>query len=204
MRVGVIDCGSGNLASVQNAFRYVGADVELIRQPGQLGDASHIVLPGVGSFPDLMQRLTTTGFADALPNEIAAKGKPFLGICVGMQVLATTGHEFESCAGLGLIPGQVRPIDTTRSQQRLPHVGWNDVAPSRSSPLYEGMSQPAFYFVHGFHLVPDDPSSVTGTCDYGEGVTASIEHGNILGVQFHPEKSQHDGLRLMRNFLHVS
>ncbi len=204
MYVGVIDCGSGNLASVQNALRCVGADSKLIHEPRGLANASHIVLPGVGSFPDLMQRLTASGFADALANGIAATGKPFLGICIGMQVLATTGHEFESCAGLGLIPGEVRSIDTTRSRQRLPHVGWNDVTSSRSSPLYEGMDQPAFYFVHRFHLAPDDPSCVTGTCDYGEGVTASIQHGNIFGVQFHPEKSQHDGLRLLRNFLHLS
>lgn len=204
MYVGVIDCGSGNLTSVRNALRYLGAEVELIRHPVQLAHASHIVLPGVGSFPDLMERLTATGFADALPNEMTHKAKPFLGICIGMQVLATTGLEFETCPGLGIIPGQVRPIDTSRTNERLPHVGWNEVEASASSPLYEGMDQPAFYFVHSFHLVPDDPACVTGTCTYGEGITASVQRDNIFGVQFHPEKSQHDGLRLLRNFLHLS
>jgi len=203
VRVGLIDYGAGNLASVRNALEQVGASPSIVRDADELDGATHLILPGVGAFGRTMKLLRERGFCDELPRRTRDAGTPLLGICVGMQVLARTGYEFEPCLGLGLIEGQVRRLEPGPHGHRLPHVGWNDVEVLRSCPLFEGLADPVFYFVHGYNLDPADPNDCVATCDYGSGVTAAVQRGRVYGVQFHPEKSQHDGLRVLRNFVQL-
>lgn len=201
MRVGLIDYGAGNQASVRNALEHVGHPPIMVRTPADLERVSHIALPGVGAFHEAMRRLEERGFVDALRRQAVEKGKPLLGVCVGMQVLADVGYEFETTVGLGLIKGTVRKVDVDSTVDRLPHIGWNDVAVTRSCHLFDGMAEPTFYFAHSYTMVLDDEADGVATCDYGRGVVAAVHKENVFGVQFHPEKSQHDGLQLLRNFL---
>jgi glutamine amidotransferase len=198
--IAVIDYGMGNLRSVLNALDSLGAESQLVPSAAQLDGADKLVLPGVGAFGDGMRHLHERGFAAELPERVA-EGQPLLGICLGMQLLATRGYEHGEHDGLGLIPGEVRYIETDEAL-RIPHVGWNELTIERESPLLGGLDEsPMFYFVHSYELVPDDPSVVTGTTDYGRPVNATVERDNVYGVQFHPEKSQRSGLALLRNFL---
>lgn len=200
MVIGVIDYGMGNLRSVLNALERLGAERRLVREGHELDAVDRAVLPGVGAFGDGMRQLRERGFAEALPDYVAG-GRPLLGICLGMQLLGTLSHEHGRHAGLNIIPGEVRYIDTDPAL-RIPHVGWNELCVGRASPLLDGLDDiPMFYFVHSFELHPDDPSAVTATADYGRPITASVEHENAYGVQFHPEKSQRCGLRVLENFL---
>lgn len=200
MRVGLIDYGAGNLSSVRNALEFIDAPPIMIRHPEDFGQVTHLVLPGVGSFPQAMQRLSERGLDDAIRTATLRDGKPLLGICVGMQVLADRGHEFESRDGLGLIPGEVTKLDVNGTADRLPHVGWNSVEVRRPSPLMRGLENPTFYFVHSYNFDVAEPDDCVATCDYVSGVTACVQRDRIFGVQFHPEKSQRDGLQLLRNF----
>lgn len=199
MRVGVIDCGGGNVTSVVNALTHVGATVSRIDHAGDVDQCSHLVLPGVGSFPETMKRLDSRGFSDALRGYVRS-GKPLLGICVGMQVLADRGDEFGECCGMGLVSGLVTRIDTNATRDRLPHMGWNDVVRRGDCPLLAGLDQPTFYFVHSYRFSPAIDGDVAGWCDYGDGFCAVLHTDNVFGVQFHPEKSQSDGLKLLGNF----
>ena len=203
MRVGLIDYGAGNLTSVRNALEFVDAAPALVRQPQNLASVTHLVLPGVGSFPRTMQRLRERGLDEAIREATQRDGKPLLGICVGMQVLADRGHEFETCPGLGLIPGDVRKLKVNGTGARLPHIGWNQVTVRGASPLLESLENPTFYFVHSYNFEPQDPADCVATCDYATGVTACVQRGLVFGVQFHPEKSQRDGLQLLRNFVNI-
>lgn len=199
--IGLIDYGAGNYASVSNALRSLELDIARVTTPQQVDQVSHLILPGVGAFAAAMRKLQALGLIDALRDAVLKKGKPFLGICVGLQVLASTGREFETCPGLGWIAGSVDKIDLHGYSLRLPHIGWNSLELRRSSPLVAGLGDsPTFYFVHSYHLTPDDSEAVLATCDYGGPVVSIVEKDNIFGVQFHPEKSQHDGLQLLRNF----
>lgn len=199
-RIGIIDYGSGNFGSVWNAHRYLGLEAEAVTHPSQLESVSHILLPGVGSFGRAMERLGAMGIPEALGRHVMEKGKPFLGVCVGMQVLAGLGMEFGEHAGLGFIPGKVVRIEPGEGLP-VPHMGWNEVQLPSPSPLFAGMPErPSFYFVHSYHLLPEDPSHVSAYCEYGGRLSAAASRGNVHGVQFHPEKSQEDGLRLLRNF----
>ncbi len=203
-RVALVDYGSGNYASVRNAFRHLGVTVADVERPEQLEAESHIVLPGVGAFGNVMDKLSKSGFTEAIRREVLHREKFFLGICVGMQVLATTGMEFGSHPGLGIIPGKVTPIEPDDGKLSIPHMGWNQVSVQGDCALFTGMDlEPTFYFVHSFHFLPDNPEDRLGICDYGGPVTACVGRNRVFGVQFHPEKSQEAGLQLLRNFANI-
>jgi len=198
--IGLIDYGMGNLRSVLNALDRLGVAGRVVGEGDQLAGVDKALLPGVGAFGDGMRELRERGFTEALPAYVA-DGRPLLGICLGMQLLGTVSHEHGEHSGLDLIPGVVRQIETDPTL-RIPHVGWNELAVERPSRLLDGLDDPPmFYFVHSYELKPDDPAALTGTTDYGRPLTATVEHGTAYGVQFHPEKSQRCGLRVLENFL---
>lgn len=199
--VSIINCGSGNFQSVFNAFSYLGVNIDVVTHAAQLKEARRIVLPGVGAFGALMDRLSSAGFVDALHEYVFSQDRPYLGICVGMQILASSGTEFSHSAGLNVIPGECRRLDVREHKLPLPHVGWNQVLPKPGSELFAEIEEPPFfYFVHSFHLDLRQPEHLLATSEYGATVTAAVRAGNAYGVQFHPEKSQAAGLRLLRNF----
>ena len=204
IRVGIIDYGISNITSVLNAFLYLGCNVKIVSESKELSDFTHLVLPGVGSFPKGMENLIVKGYDEAISNEVE-KGKPILGLCLGMQLFAESGEEFKLTNGLGLIEGHIAKIDTGESGLRLPHIGWNKVTFKNNSVMASGVPEsPAFYFVHSYSYSNPNESYVTGICDYSNEVVAFIEKDNIFGAQFHPEKSQADGLLLLKNFTKVS
>lgn len=199
--IAIIDVNYGNQRSVFNAFTAIGADVRLTRDHADLRDARALVLPGVGAFADGMAALERYDLIGLLRREVLDAGKPFLGICVGLQLLATIGLEHGETPGLGWIPGSVLPLNVGRQPLRVPHVGWNDVRFLRTDGLYAGMGErAAFYFLHSYVLRPEHPTAVSGVTNYGEDFTASLESGNIAATQFHPEKSHHTGLKLLENW----
>jgi glutamine amidotransferase len=192
----------GNLRSVLNAFDLIGADAQLVDTPAGLEPADRIVIPGVGAFRDAMAALDERGFTEALPR-VAESGRPILGICLGMQLLASQSSEHGEHTGLDLIPGRVERIEPGLGL-RVPHVGWNDLSVTRESPLLDGWGgEVTCYFVHSYELRPDDSESVIATTDYGRPLTACVQSANVYGAQFHPEKSADDGLRLLRNFVSI-
>lgn len=198
--IGIVSYGTGNVMSVRNAFAALGADVLVAERPAQLEQVTHIVLPGVGAFGNGIRNLRNLGFIEALEQEIFGKEKPFMGICLGMQLLATTGLEQGHHAGLNWVPGVV--VRFPQGQLRVPLVGWCDVKVSRPAGLFQGFnSAPAFYFVHSYHFVPESSEVITSTCAYGIEFVASIQKSNIFGTQFHPEKSHRAGLAFLRNFV---
>lgn len=188
--------------SVGNALAAAGGEVMMATAPEQLDGVSHVVLPGVGSFPAGMERLQRGGWVRWL-RQLPRSGTSLLGICLGMQLLADTGSEHASTEGLGLIPGTVEPLQPTDPRIRIPHIGWNDVHVARDgTPLGSTSSGPdAFYFVHSFAFVPSDPRDAVATTDHGGPFVSAVARDNVLGVQFHPEKSQRAGLELLRSFL---
>lgn len=198
--IAVVDYGMGNVGSAVNAMRHVGAECKLTADPADLERATHIILPGVGAFPDGMAELRARGLVSVLEREVLTKKKPFLGICLGMQLLADGGDESGGAEGLGWIHGRTKRLPVDERSVRLPHIGWNDVSFGNSS-LFAGIASHDFYFVHSFALVPQDPQVVIGTCNYGVDFAAAVASGNVYGVQFHPEKSQKSGLRLLQNFI---
>jgi glutamine amidotransferase len=202
MRVVVIDYGMGNLGSVRRASEECGADVEVSDQPVDLRSATHIILPGVGSFTDGMANLTSHGWVSAIREAVLNDGIPLLGICLGMQLLAEIGYEGGETPGLGLIPGKVDLLKSTSSVERIPHVGWNEIFSSNQASLFEGIPDGSdFYFVHSYHFKVKDPSHVVATTPYCGGFISAVQSGNVYGVQFHPEKSQRSGFQLLKNFL---
>lgn len=204
MKIGIINYGMGNLGSVRRAFEELGADPIIANHPSALYDVNRIVLPGVGAFRDGMAHLDQSGWSEAL-HEVVGQGKPVLGICLGMQMLATTGHEGGVTSGLGLIPGKVQRLDTLGCNLRIPHVGWNEVKYSRDDALFDGIRNASdFYFVHSYAFVPQDQEYLMATSPYGVDLTAVVRWGNVFGCQFHPEKSSKAGRRLLRNFLNYS
>ncbi len=202
--IAIVDYGMGNLRSVLNACLALGCEAELARGPEQLKDATRIILPGVGAFGDGMENLSAAGWIPALAEEVRGKGKPLLGICLGMQVLATAGTEHGNHHGLGWIDGVVDLMRPEDRRVRIPHIGWNDVHIVKADGLYAGLSgAPTFYFVHGYALLPKDPSLVSGLASHGVDFVASVEAPPIYGTQFHPEKSQRAGMQVLRNFASV-
>ena len=200
-RVAIIDYGMGNLRSVATAMTSLGGEATIATHPEHLVRADRIILPGVGAFADGMRNLLERGWVDSLEEEVRRKGKPFLGLCVGMQVLADRGTEHGSNPGLGWIAGTVERLPSDNGL-RVPHIGWNDVEFTAGHAMYDGLGESeAFYFVHSYVLHPEDDSVTSGVCDYGQSFAASIEHENIRAAQFHPEKSHRAGLRLLQNFL---
>lgn len=197
----IIDYGMGNLFSVENALKHLGAEVKISNTEEDIQTADKIILPGVGAFPDGMKNLKNLGIIEILEEAVFENKKPILGICLGMQLLATEGEEDSPTMGLGWIAGRVRRFDIDENHFRLPHVGWNDIVPRKDTFLFRGVERPTFYFVHSYHLVPEDNSVVAATCAYGEDFVTAVQKDNIIGVQFHPEKSQRSGLRVLKNFI---
>ncbi len=204
MTVAIIDYGSGNLRSAARAFKRRSAEpVAVTSSPADVARADRIVLPGVGAFADCRQGLLALpGMEETLVRAVLEKGRPFLGICVGMQLLATEGEEHGVHPGFGWLPGRIIPLTPTDPALKIPHMGWNSIRALRPHPLLAGLAPEAyFYFVHSFHMLPDAPGDVLATTDYGGPVTAMAVRDNLAGVQFHPEKSQRTGARLIENFL---
>lgn len=212
MSVAIIDCGSGNLHSARKAFERAareaggGHEVKVTARPEDALAAEHIVLPGVGAFADCRRGLgAVAGMVEALEEAVRKRGRPFLGICVGAQLMATRGLEHEVVPGLDWIPGDVAPIKPRDPALKIPHMGWNTLDVKRSHPLLDGVRTGASglhaYFVHSYQLYADDLGDVVATADYGGPVTALVARDNIAGTQFHPEKSQTLGLALIANFL---
>ena len=192
----IVDYGVGNLKSVTNAMDYLGLKTCITSDRKELELADAIILPGVGAFPDAADKLRAAGLDQVLIAQ--AERKPILGICLGMQLLLDRGEEVRECAGLGLVPGAVRKIET---DLKLPHIGWNSLSFPNSSPLFVGVEAGSYvYFVHSFCAVADDPKTVIAQTDYGVPVTAAAQKGNVYGCQFHPEKSGEVGLQILRNF----
>jgi glutamine amidotransferase len=196
----IIDYGMGNLFSVKNALDAIGVESIISDNPNDLKKADKIILPGVGAFPDGMKNLKNRGFVEVLEKEVLEKKKLFLGICLGMQLLASDGEEHKLTKGLGWIDGHVRKFNV-QSDFRIPHIGWNDIFIKKENPLFGAIKTPVFYFVHSYHIIPKDSSVVIATCNYGEEFVVAIQKDNIFGVQFHPEKSQKCGLELLKNFI---
>ena len=203
IKIAIIDYGMGNLRSVANAFNAIGYLASIVQNPNDLSQFSHIVLPGVGAFGDGMKNLRSSGWIDVLEREIIEKRKPFLGICLGMQLLATMGTEHGLYEGLNWISGTVKKIESNDPQIRVPHVGWNDVLFLKKSGLYKDLeNSQAFYFVHSYVLdIKDKSSVVSGLTGHGIEFISSIEKDNIYATQFHPEKSQKIGLKVLENFI---
>jgi glutamine amidotransferase len=199
--VALVDYGMGNRRSVEKALEHVGATVVRTADRGAIAAADAIVVPGVGAFPEAMRRLDALGL-DALIRERAAAGVPVLGICLGMQLLFESSTEHEGAAGLGLLGGKVTRLDAPGL--KIPHIGWNTVSFTRPATLTEGLGDAAaFYHVHTYACRPADESDVVGRGEYGERFVSIVERANVMGVQFHPEKSSLDGLALLRNFVRV-
>ena len=202
MKIAIIDYGMGNLHSAAKALEKVGAQVAVTRDPELVRQADKVVLPGVGAFGDCMKNLNERGLAPVI-HEVIAAGKPFLGICVGLQMLFEGSEEDPGVAGLGIFKGLVRKI--VAPGLKVPHMGWNSLALQAASPLFQGLPPAAYvYFVHSFHAVPTDESCITAVTDYGGQVTAAVGRGLVQAVQFHPEKSSAVGLKILSNFKEMS
>jgi glutamine amidotransferase len=203
--IAIVDYDMGNLRSVQKAFEAVGYPAAVTRNPQAIADASHVVLPGVGAFGDCMRNLEAYGLVEPVLRAISS-GKPFLGICLGLQLLFTESEEFGTHQGLGVVPGKVVRFSSSNADAsprtlKVPHMGWNSLAMQRRTPLLDGVPDAAYvYFVHSYYVVPDDQSVVSTTTDYGRPFVSSIMRDNIYACQFHPEKSQAGGLRIIKNF----
>ena len=202
MTVGIIDYGMGNLLSVKNALEILGAEVSVCTQPQDIYRVDKIVLPGVGAFTDCMSNLHSKGFVEALNENVMKGAKPILGICLGMQVMARKGDENGGCPGLGWFDAEVVRLTPQDSSLRIPHIGWNNIAFNLNSPLFGGLPEsPDVYFVHSYYMKCGSADNVDATFDYSGTFTAAVRKNNIMGTQFHPEKSQDIGLKILDNFL---
>ncbi len=207
--VALIDYGSGNLRSAEKALaraareRSTDHEIVVTADPAAVARGDRIVLPGVGAFADCMHGLSAIpGMIDALTETVLKRGMPFLGICVGMQLLATVGREFGDNSGLGWIEGEVVKLTPSDPALKIPQIGWNELSVARPHPLFDGMAPGAHaYFVHSYAMRTSDSAAVLATSDYGSPFTAAVGRDNIVGTQFHPEKSQAVGLTLLGNFL---
>lgn len=201
--IAVIDYGMGNIKSVVNALLYLGEDVAVTADPGKIEDASHIILPGVGAFGKAMSNLEKLDLVNILNDQVSKKGKPFLGICLGLQLLAKSSHEHGVHSGFGWIDGDVRKFNIDDAGLKLPHMGWNEIVPKTEHPVFNHLKddQYTFYFVHSYHIECNDTGDVAATCDYGYEFPAVICRDNIIATQFHPEKSQDNGIQFLENFI---
>ena len=199
MRIAIVDYGMGNLLSVRNEYEFLVADVEIVSTSARVADFGGFILPGVGAFGEGVAGLHKRGFVDALEREVIQKKKPFLGICLGLHLLATTGFELGTFQWLDWVGGVVDRLRVPTSL-RVPHIGWNAV--EGRGALFENLPPgSAFYFVHSYCVTPANTAAISGTTEYGDRFVSAIEQDNVLGVQFHPEKSHKIGLALLRNFL---
>jgi glutamine amidotransferase len=200
----IIDYGMGNLRSVQKGFERLGFTAKVTSDPGEVERAGKLVLPGVGAFRDCMDNLRSGGFVEPIKRHIE-DGRPFLGICLGLQLLFTESEEFGRHQGLDIIPGRVVRFPAEMHQGgeglKVPHMGWNQIAIRRQAPIFKGVAEGAsVYFVHSYYVIPDDDSVVATVTDYGITFCSSIWRDNVMATQFHPEKSQTVGLRILKNF----
>jgi imidazole glycerol-phosphate synthase subunit HisH len=202
VRVAILNYGMGNLRSAAMAFEHVGASVEVTSEHDAVRAAHAVVLPGVGAFPKAMEAVRRLGL-DELVRERVEAGVPVLGICLGMQLLFESSTELGGASGIGLVAGSVEPLEA--AGLKVPQIGWNEVEWRPEKQLATGLgARTAMYHVHSFAARPADPDIVAGTATYGAEFVSAIEHGNLFGVQFHPEKSSRDGLQLLRNFVNVA
>ena len=196
--IALIDYGMGNLGSVANALRFIECEFEITSDPKVLGGADAAILPGVGAFGDCMENLRECGLVEPI-RDFAASDRPFLGICLGLQLLFTEGEEMGTYAGLDIVPGRV--IRFTHSL-KIPQIGWNQIQIRQDCPQLEGIADGSYvYFVHSYHVVPEDPEVVATVTDYGYEFCSAIRRGNLFATQFHPEKSSLIGLQILRNFV---
>ncbi|MDE5616955.1 MAG: imidazole glycerol phosphate synthase subunit HisH [Clostridia bacterium] len=198
--IAIVDYGMGNLRSVQKAFEYLGYTAKITDRATDLKDADRIVLPGVGAFKDAIDALQKSGVEKVMKEEIA-KGKPFLGICLGMQMLFDKSYEDGEYQGLGLVKGEVKRFETNL---KVPHIGWNRLVVKKRTPLFDGVDDLNFYFVHSYHASGCRQEDIETTCEYSYEFTASVNKDNVWGVQFHPEKSGDSGLKLLANFAKIN
>lgn len=197
--IAIIDYGMGNLRSVHKAFEAVGHQAVVTREARLIADASHVVLPGVGAFGDCMANLKQYDLIDPILAAIES-GKPFLGICLGLQLLFSESEEFGTHKGLGIIPGRVRKFVLNPSL-KVPHMGWNDIQIVRPAPPFEGITRGSYcYFVHSYYVEPADSAVVAAVTEYGHPFAAAVWKDNVIACQFHPEKSQRIGLQIIKNF----
>ncbi len=200
--IGIVHCGSGNIASVASAIDHLGGDLTIVEYPEELDDCDRIILPGVGSFFEIMGKLRKNEFVHSLHRNAVERRKPTLGICLGMQLMAAQGTEGGASDGLGWFAGCVEKMSPAIFSERIPHVGWNQILLRRPHKLLAGVPPSAdFYFVHSFSMRTEDADDVIATCDYAGGVTAIVGRDNIFATQFHPEKSQDYGIQILENFL---
>jgi imidazole glycerol-phosphate synthase subunit HisH len=199
MKIGIVNQGIGNVGSVHSALAFYRYNVLLVNKPSDLKDIGVIVLAGVGNFPTAVSRMRDSKLWDRINEEVLVKKKPVIGICLGMQLFADVGYEGGEHKGFGWIKGKV--VKLNGDNLKLPHMGWNKVDASDTA-LFSGMRYSFFYFMHSYHFLPDDNSVVVATTNYGDAkIISAVRQDNIAGVQFHPEKSQADGLRLLRNMI---
>ena len=201
--IAIVDYGMGNLRSVANAIAYCGAEPQVTDRADDLAEASHLVLPGVGAFGDAMARLSERGLIEPLTEQVLRKGKPLLGICLGMEVLAARSSEHGEHRGLGWFDADVVRLVPRERGLKVPHMGWNTIAAKVDHPVLRGLTpqQLTFYFVHSYHMACRSTGDVVATCDYGGSFAAIVGRDNTIATQFHPEKSQDSGLQLLTNFL---
>lgn len=193
----IIDYKSGNLKSISNGFRKIGADYQITDDKEIIADSDYLVLPGVGAFGSAMENLKP--FEDVI-NEHVNDNKPFLGICLGQQVLMGSSEESPEIKGLNLFKGHVELLS---GNVKIPHMGWNQLKVVNDSPILEGIDNEFFYFVHSYHVVPDDDEIIAGVCDYGGEIVVSLSQNNLFSTQFHPEKSGKTGLKIIKNFTNL-
>ena len=197
--IGIVDYGMGNLRSVYNAFISLGADTKIIRSAQEMDNVTHLVIPGVGAFAKAMKNLRGKELEGPI-KEFSKTGMPVLGICLGMQLMATEGFEIEHSTGLDLIKGSVRKLEAV-ADIRIPHVGWNSIELTEDHYLFEGIKKAVdFYFVHSFYFDAKHDENILAYCGYGMNFPAIVYDKNIVGIQFHPEKSQKNGLKILENF----
>ena len=200
--IGIVDYGMGNLLSVYHAVEMVGGEGKICTQPEEVDEVERIILPGVGAFGDCIANLKEKGFVDALEEAVFARGKPILGICLGMQAMARRGFEGGEHEGLGWFEADVELLQPSDPSLRVPHVGWNEVTYREENSLFAGLPPaPDLYFVHSYFMNCDRAEDVWATCDYGGQVTAAVQKDTMFATQFHPEKSQDYGLQVLDNFL---
>lgn len=202
--VAIVDYGMCNLDSVARAVEECGGKTVITNRADELDKVNRIILPGVGAFPDAMKNIRVRSLDRILGEQVFEKKIPILGICLGMQMMATMGCEGQNTEGLGWIPGRVIRLEPFEDDNRIPHIGWNEVCLVRPSLLFAGIDpEKDFYFVHGYHFCPDHEEDILAKTPYGKGFVSAIQRGTVFGIQFHPEKSQRIGFQLIKNFLSI-
>ena len=200
--VTIIDYDAGNMRSVEKAVRYLGEEVRITRKPEEILSAERLILPGVGSFGDAMEKLNGYGLTEVI-HSYAESGKPFLGICLGLQLFFEESEESPGVKGLALLPGKIRRIPEGEGR-KVPHIGWNDLKLRQGSRLFKGVPEGSYvYFVHSYYLEASIPEQVAARTEYGVKIDAAVEAGNLFACQFHPEKSSETGLRILKNFIEM-